>query len=93
MTQYVRIIKSSDAGIFRQTGTILKVRYFDEDGFYTEISEREKGYMGYYFSEYYELIPEEISNSSLFKLILDEQDLEWYNELKKGRKNETNKKR
>ena len=47
MTQYVRIIKSSDAGIFRQTGTILKVRYFDEDGFYTEISEREKGYMGY----------------------------------------------
>jgi len=91
MTQYVRIV-SCKWRSSRSLGTILKIKaIYNYSGIVTVIEINEK-YTDSYTKDEVEFIPEEISNSSLFKLILDEQNLEWYNELKKGGKMKLTKK-
>ena len=91
MTQYVRVVFSTWE-INRPLGTILKIRTINKYNGDVIVIENNKRYTDFYTKDEVEVIPEEISNSSLFKIILDEQNLEWYNELKKGGKMKLTKK-
>lgn len=71
MTQYVRVIKKSRFG--RSVGTILEIKDYRENVIVYDYNDK---FQRLYFKGEVEFIPEEISNSTLFKLMLDEQDLE-----------------